>query len=55
MRQSGQIAKYSAAETAKVRLVYFSSFSKEELVIPFLKLGSMVRCLNQLDKTLLRQ
>lgn len=33
MRQSGQIAKYSAAEPAQVRMVQFSSFSKEELVI----------------------
>ena len=33
MRQSGALAKYSAAETADVRLVRFSTFTKEELVV----------------------
>lgn len=32
MRQSGVLAKYSACETAEVRLVRFSTFTKEELV-----------------------
>jgi hypothetical protein len=32
MRQSGALAKYSAAETAEVRFVRFSTFTKEELV-----------------------
>jgi len=41
MRQSGVLAKYSAAETADVRLVRFSTFTKEELVNikPFRKHG----------------
>lgn len=32
MRQSGVLAKYSACETAEVRFVRFSTFTKEELV-----------------------
>lgn len=36
MRQSGQIAKYSAAEPSWVKMVEFTSFTKEELVIFYL-------------------
>lgn len=33
MRQSGIIPKYSAAETAEVLYIGFSTFTKEELVL----------------------
>lgn len=49
MRQSGALAKYSAAETAEVRLVRFSTFTKEELVniYSFRKPGQLLKSLKQ--------
>jgi hypothetical protein len=52
MRQSGVLAKYSACETAEVRYVRFSTFTKEELVhfVLFRSLGPSQRS-QKLDST----